>query len=215
VDHQRLARASRWWLALEFAALAQAQAGRWPPDCRRAHRIVWSNETESWFTTKRGCHVAQLGYLYSVAGRIQSGLYKREFPTHPAADDFVRDLKGKEVAVRYSPSKPLLSMVLKSDIEAVLLNRPPSSDDEGFGCTAIPEWLRAFIWVFVWLSAIGLLVSLWVHVGAADWRGFSGLWMVFHSSAPAILYSGARTEESSPRCGNGHFASLDSIYCTP
>jgi hypothetical protein len=190
-------------------------------------------------------------------------------------------------------------MVLVPDIEAVLQNRPPSSGDESVARTAIPEWLRPFVWVFVWLSAIGLLVSLWIHVGAvmgrivpsafrvlhvgifvvwftavlvaqrlvgnanrndvwkvvlkgapdwmrymvyvfstyefvnfmismgqassggrhtttsaADWRGFSGLWRVFYSAALAILYSAAKTMESSPRCANGHLASPNALYCT-
>jgi hypothetical protein len=33
VDHLRLAGASRWRLALEFVALAQAQESRWLADC--------------------------------------------------------------------------------------------------------------------------------------------------------------------------------------
>ena len=190
-------------------------------------------------------------------------------------------------------------MVLEPDIEAVLQNRPSSRDDEMVKITAIPEWLVPFIWVFVCLAGIGLLASLWVHIGAlmgrsvpsafwvlhvgifvvwfpavfvaqrmvrntnrkdfwkvvlkgapdwvrymmyvlfayefvifiifmgqsssggrhtmtsaTDWRGVSGLWMVFYSAAFAILYSAAKTTESSPRCANRHLASPNAIYCT-
>ena len=286
------------WLLSAWRWLKRRRAAGWPIADGRIESTEVTKPNFS-FTTKRGYYVAQLGYSYSVAGSIHSGLYRREFPTQPAADDFVRYLRGKAVAVRCSSSKPSLSMVLETDIEAVLQNRPPSSGDELVTRTAIPEWLRPFIWAFVWLSAIGLLVSLWVHVGAvmgrtvpsafwvlhvgilvvwfpavlvaqrlvgnanrkdswkvvlkgapdwmrymvyvfsayefvnfmismgqassggrdtttsaADWRGFSGLWMVFYSAALAILYSAAKTMESSPRCANGHFASPNAIYCT-
>ena len=286
------------WLLSSWRWLRRKRATGWPIADGRIESTEVTKPNFS-FTTKRGHYVAQLGYSYSVAGSIHSGLYKREFPTEPAADDFVRDLKEKAVAVRYSPSKPSLSMVLEPDIESVLQNRPPSRDDESVARAAIPEWLRPFIWVFVWLSAIGLLVSLWVHIGtlmghgipsafwvlhvgifvvwfpavlvaqrlvgnanrkdfwkvvlkgapdwvrymmyvlfayefvnfmismgqapnggrhtttsAADWRGFSGLWMVFYSAALAILYSAAKTLDSSPRCVNGHLASSSAVYCT-
>ena len=285
------------WLLSSWRWLRRKRATGWPIADGRIESTEVTKPNFS-FTTKRGHYVAQLGYSYSVAGSIHSGLYKREFPTGPAADDFVRDLKEKAVAVRYSPSKPSLSMVLEPDIESILQNRPPSRDDESVTRAAIPEWLRPFIWVFVWLSAIGLLVSLWVHIGtlmghgipsafwvlhvgifvvwfpavlvaqrlvgnanrkdfwkvvlkgapdwvrymmyvlfayefvnfmismgqapnggrhattSADWRGFSGLWMVFYSAAFAILYSAAKTLDSSPRCVNAHLASSSAVYCT-
>lgn len=285
------------WLSSSWRRLKRSRAAGWPMVDGRIESTEVTKPSFS-FTTKRGYYIAQLRYSYSVAGSTYSGLYKREFPTEPAADDFVRDLKGKAVAVRYSPSKPSLSMVLEPALEAVLQDRPPSSDDESVTVTAAPEWLQPFIWVFVWLSAIGLLVSLWVHVGAlmgrgipsalwvlhvgifvvwlpavivaqrlagntnrkdfwkvvlkgapdwvrymmyllfayefvnfmismgqssnggrhtassaADWRGFSGLWMVFYSAALAILYSAAKAMDSSPRCLNGHLASPRALYC--
>jgi hypothetical protein len=286
------------WILSSWRWLKRRRAADWPIADGRIESTEVTKPNFS-FTTKRGYSVARLGYSYSVAGSIQSGQYKREFPTQPAANDFVRDLMGKAVAVRYSPSKPSRSMVLEPDIEAVLQNRPPSSDDESVTRTAIPEWFGPFIWVFVWVSAIGLVVSLWVHIGAlmgrtvssafwvlhvgifvvwfpsvlvaqrrvdntsrkdfwtvvlkgapdwmrymvyvsfayafvnfmffmaqtpsggrhtapsaADWRGFSGHWMVFYSAALAILYSAAKTMDSSPHCTNGHLASPNALYCT-
>jgi Protein of unknown function (DUF3592) len=285
------------WVVPVWRWFRRKRASAWPI---ADGRIESTDVTKANFslTTKSGYYVAQLGYSYSVAGSTHSGLYKQEFPTEPAANDFVRDLRGKAVAIRYSPSKPSLSMVLEPDIEAVLQNRPPSGDDESVIRAAIPEWLRPFIWFFVWLSAIGLVVSLWIHIGAlmghgvpsafwvlhvgifivwfpavlvaqrlvgntnrkdfwkavlkgspdwvrymmyvlfayefvtfmismgqsssgirhtttsvADWRGFSSLWMVFYSAAFAILYSAAKTMESSPRCVNGHLASANAHYC--
>jgi hypothetical protein len=285
------------WLLSSWRWLKRRRAAGWPIADGRIELAGVTKPNFS-FTTKRGYYVTQLGYSYSVAGTIHSGLYKREFPTQPTADDFVRDLKGKAIAVRYSPGKPSQSMLLEPDIEAVLQNRPPPSD-ESVTRTAIPEWLSPFIWVFVWLSAIGLVLSVWVHIGAlmgrgipsafwvlhvgifvvwfpsvlvaqrlagnvnrkdlwkvilkgapdwvrymmyvlfayefvnfiismgqsssggrhittsaADWRGFSGMWMVFYSAALAILYSAAKTLDSSPHCENGHLASPNALYCT-
>jgi hypothetical protein len=153
------------WLLSSWRWLKRKRAAGWPIAEGRIESTEVTKPNFS-FTAKHGYYLAQMGYSYSVAGSIHSGLYKREFPTQPAADDFVLYLKAKAVAVRYSPNKPSLSMLLEPDIEAVLQNRPPFSGDESVTRTAIPEWLRPFIWVFVWLSAIGLLVSLWVHIGA-------------------------------------------------
>ena len=179
------------WLFSSSRWLRRRHATGWPIADGRIESIEVTKPNFS-FTTKRGYYVAQLGYSYSVAGSIHSGMYKHEFPTEPAADNFVRYLKGKAVAVRYSPSKPSVSMVLEPDIEAVLQNRPPSTDDESVARTTIPEWLRPFIWVFVWLSAIGLLVSLWVHIGALMGRGVPSAFWVLHVGIfvvwlPAVL----------------------------
>ena len=48
---------------------------------------------------------------------------------------------------------------------------------------------------------------------AGEWRGLSGRWMAFYSAALAILYSAARTADTSPRCTNGHVAPSNAAYC--
>jgi hypothetical protein len=80
-------------------------------------------------TTRRGYHVARLRYSYSVFGNAYSGVYKREFRTEFKARNFVRDLEGKAVAVRYSPSRPSRSFVLDRDIQTILLIRPPAMEN--------------------------------------------------------------------------------------
>lgn len=175
------------WLALILAGwmvplsrwLQRRRAVGWPIADGRIESTDVSKPSFS-LTTRSGYYVAQLDYSYSVAGSIHSGLHKREFPTEPGAEDFVRDLKGKAVAVRYNPSRPSRSMLLESDIEAVLQNRPPASDDQSLANNAVPEWLRPFIWVFVGLSAIGLVVSLWVHIGALVGRTVSSAFWILH-----------------------------------
>jgi len=160
------------WLAFIFAGwsfpawrwLRRKRAAGWPVADGRIESVEVSKPTFS-FTTKRGYYVAELGYSYSVAGTTNSGHYRREFPTEREADEFVRDLQGKAVVVRYNPNNPSSSMLLELDIEAVLQNRAPAPID-AYPLGSVPNWLRPFIWFFVCFSAVGLVVSLWVHLGA-------------------------------------------------
>jgi hypothetical protein len=296
------------WVAFALAGLAKSawswfrrqRAGGWPIAQGRIESVEITKPTFS-FTTKRGYYVAELGYAYSIAGTPYSGHYRREFPTEHEAEEFVRDLKGKPVAIHCHSTRPSNSALLESDIEVLLQNRAPApASDFPSVANSVPDWIRPFLWVFVLFSAIGLVVSLWVHLGAvmgrrvapeaffwmlhvgifvvwfpavfiaqrlvgnvnrrdfwkvilkdspgwmrymvygffgyagvnflffmsktpgggsganppaAVWRGFSGHWMVFYSAALAILYSAARTVDSSPRCTNGHMASLNATYC--
>jgi hypothetical protein len=204
------------------------------------------------------------------------------------------------VAVHRDSTSPSDSALLEPDIADLLQNRAPASASESFPqANSIPQWIRPFLWVFVLLSGVGLVVSLWVHLGAVMgrrvapeafffilhvgifvvwvpavlvaqrlvgnvnrkdlwkvvlkdspdwmrymvygffgyalvnfllfitkapswgsgnppavvWRGFSGHWMAFYSAALAILYSAARTEDTSLRCANGHVASPNATYC--
>jgi len=85
-----------------------------------------------------------------------------------------------------------------------------------------PDWMRYMVYVFFAYEFVNFMIPMGqassggrhTTTSAVDWRGFSGLWMAFYSAAPAILYSAAKTMESSPRCANGHFASPNAIYCT-
>jgi hypothetical protein len=151
------------WLRLQRAA-------GWPVAEGRIESVEITKPTLS-FTTKRGYHVAELGYSYSVAGTKYSGHYKREFPTEHEAEEFVRDLQKKSVAVRYKPDKPSSSTLLEPDVEGLLQNRAPAPvGDFPSVANSMPDWLRPFLWVFVLLAAIGLVVSLWVHLGAVMGR---------------------------------------------
>jgi hypothetical protein len=295
------------WAAFALTGLAKPawswfrrqRAGGWPVADGHIESVEVSKPSFS-FTTKHGDYVAELGYSYSIAGTSHSGRYKREFPTEYEAEEFVRDLKGKPVAVHCNSTSPSNSALLEPDIDVLLQNRAPApAADFPSAANSVPDWIRPFIWVFVWLAAVGLVVSLWVHIGAltgrsvssafwvlhvgiflvwfpsvliaqklvgnasrkdfwkvmlkgapdwmrymvyvfsayefvnfmismsqasggvrhttasaADWRGFSGLWMVFYSAALAILYSAARMMESSPRCASGHLAAPNARYCT-
>ena len=295
------------WLAFILAGwtvplwrwLQRKRASGWPTTEGRIQSVEVSKPSFS-FTTKRGYYVANIGYSYSVAGTLNSGRYKRDFPTEREADEFVRDLQDKAVVVHYNPGNPSSSALLEADMAAVLQNRAPAPVSDFLSAVnTVPDWIRPFLWFFVCFSAVGLVVSLWVHLGAVIgrrvapeaffwmlhvgifvvwfptifvaqrlvgnvnrrdlwkvvlkdspdwtrymvygffgyalvnfllfitkapsggsgnppavvWRGFSGHWMAFYSAALAILYSAARTGDTSLRCANGHLASSNAIYC--
>jgi hypothetical protein len=158
------------WLVPLRRWLKQRRAASWPVAEGRIESVEITKPNFS-FTTKRGNYVAQLGYSYSIAGSTYSGQYKRQFPTEQEAEEFVRDLQGKPVAVHCNSNRPSRSALLESDIEVLLRNRAPNPTG-GAPSTAnsVPDWIRPFLWFFVWLSAIGLVVSLWVHLGAVMGR---------------------------------------------
>jgi hypothetical protein len=134
------------------------------------------------FTTKRGYHSAQLGYSYSVAGSIHSGTYKRDSPSGPEAEEFVRDLKGKSLPAHYNPSNPSRSLLLEPDIENLLQARAPIEGREmATAGPSVPSWTRPFLWLFIGIATAGLILSLWVHIGAVMGRRVapeSWFWML-------------------------------------
>src|ERR1019366_7532689 len=90
------------WAAFALAGLAKPawswlrrkRAAGWPVAEGRIESVEITKPSFS-FTTKRGYYVAELGYSYSVAGTLNSGRYKREFPTEREANEFVRDLTSE------------------------------------------------------------------------------------------------------------------------
>ena len=120
--------------------------------------------------TSRGkstVYVAELAYSYSVGGEPNSSSYKREFGTEQEAWEFTRDLKGKPVAVQYNPNNPSKSTLSESSIETLLQTRPPQpAEDYTATSDSIPRWLKMALWPIIALSAVGLMLSLWVHFGA-------------------------------------------------
>ncbi len=158
------------WSVPAWRWLQRKRAAGWPVADGRIESVEVDKPSFS-FTTKRGYYVAELRYSYSVAGTLNAGRYKRDFPTEQEADEFVRDLQGKAVVVHYDPDKPSSSALLVPDIDGVLQNRPPAPvPDFPSAADSIPDWIKPFLWFFVCFSAVGLVVSLWVHLGAVMGR---------------------------------------------
>ena len=84
-----------------------------------------------------------------------------------------------------------------------------------------PDWMRYMVYVFFVYAFVNFLLfigktpsgSSGTNPPASVWRGFSGHWMSLYSAVLAILYTGARAVDTSPRCGNGHSALPNSTYC--
>ena len=156
------------WSVPVWRWLQRRRASSWPSADGRIESVEVTKPLFS-VSSRRGHYVAELGYSYSVAGTPYRGRYKKDFPTEPEADEFIRDLKTKPVEVHYSPSKPASSALLPLDIEPLLQNRAPAPLVSS-AANSVPDWIRPFLWFFVCLSAVGLVVSLWVHLGAVMGR---------------------------------------------
>lgn len=132
-------------------------------------RIDLVNVTKPSFslTVRQGHYLAEIAYSYSVEGVSYLGRFRSELPTEFEANEFVRDLEGRPILVRYSPSKHSSSTLRVSDIEALRRTRTSASTiSASTGKNTVPEWLRPFLWFFVVISCVGLALSIWVHVGA-------------------------------------------------
>lgn len=158
------------WIAPFWKWLQRNRAASWPISDARIESLKVAKPGVS-FTTKRGYYSAQLGYSYSVAGSIHSGIYKRDIPSEPEAHEFVRDLQGRSVPTHYNPSNPSRSLLLEPDIENLLRARAPVGNVEiETAAVSVPNWTRPFLWLFVGIAAAGLVLSLWVHISAVMGR---------------------------------------------
>lgn len=139
---------------------------------------------------------AELRYSYSVEGQSYRGKFKRDYQGMAAAQEFIRDLQGLPVTVHYDPEKASVSVLLDSSIEALLQSRPPGPPAKD----PIPGWLKPLLRPIAALSAIGFVISLWVHIEALLGRPvapFGYFWMlhvgIFVVWFPALLVTQKRT----------------------
>jgi len=180
------------WTVSSWRWLQRRRAAGWPATDGRIESVVVTKPTFS-FTTKRGYYLAELRYSYSIAGAAFGGRYKREFPTEHEAAEFVRDLQGKPAVVHYNPTNPSGSSLLEPDVEVLLQNRAPAlSSDTDSAADSIPDWIRRLRWIFVWISAIGLVVSLLVHLAVVMGHTVSSFFWILHVGIfvvwfPAVL----------------------------
>lgn len=163
------------WLMSLWRWIQRQRATSWPTASGQIDYASVSPFKHSFFfTSRRGnapSDVAELGYSYFIAGNTYSGLYKREFHSEDEALEFIRDLKGKSVTVQYNPGKPSTSALMESSVETMLNTRPPKAlaEVELFKSAlaqASSSWPKPILWACVRLSAVGLVLSLWVHLGA-------------------------------------------------
>jgi Protein of unknown function (DUF3592) len=178
------------WLVPAWKWLRRKRAGAWPAAQGHIETVEITKRRFS-LTTQRGSHVAQLGYSYAVTGVSYSGRYRHECGTEREAEEFVRDLQGKPVVIHYNPGKPSDCSMLEPDLATLLQARAPT--DESFNAVAsLPAWSKPFLWFFAGLSAIGLSISIWLHVAvlmgrtppSAAWSLHVGIFVVWF---PAVF----------------------------
>jgi hypothetical protein len=105
-------------------------------------------------------------------------------------------------------ARPLVGNINRKDLWKIVLKDSPG-------------WMRYLVYGFFGYAGVNFLFFMsktpaggsGANPAAAVWRAFSGHSMAFYSAALAILYSAARTVDSSPRCTNGHMASWNATYC--
>jgi hypothetical protein len=156
------------WLKPVWHFFERNRAGSWPNVAGQIEFV-----SASPIGNKGPCE-AELGYLYSVVGNAYNGNYKRALEGEAEALEFIRDLKGKTVPVQYNPNKPSTSTLLEASIATLLRSRAPRPTEElltseflTYGpAGSVPSWIKPYLWLFIGLSAIGFLLSLWVHLGA-------------------------------------------------
>jgi hypothetical protein len=165
------------WLRSLWRWMQRNRAESWPIATGQIESASIAESKPTFFSSpSRGNSpkiVVELGYSYSVAGNVEGGIYKRDFATDEEALEFQRDLKGRPVGVHYNPSKPSKSTLSESSIETMLQTRAPKTVGElvlSIPKSPVSIIIRQFLWVFVALSFVGLVLSLWVHLGAVMGR---------------------------------------------
>jgi hypothetical protein len=69
-------------------------------------------------------NIVALGYSYSLAGIIYSGIYKRAFEDEDEAWAFARKFKGCAVSVQYNPEKVCQSLLFEESLDSLQLIQP-------------------------------------------------------------------------------------------
>ena len=109
---------------------------------------------------------ATMEYSYILSGETFLGKYKRSFASEEKAEEFLRGLEGQTVPVQYHPSKPVRSALPEATIETLLHSRPPAIALDDLKTSPLPAGKRVLFTLCAVLSLAGLILSLWVHIGA-------------------------------------------------
>jgi hypothetical protein len=132
-----------------------------------------------------------LNYSYSAGGQAFIGKYVRQFPSDVEAREFIRDMIGSALTIHYNPAKHSDSLAAESSIETLLQTRAPNPVAAALSkFNAIPSALVPLVWFFVALSAVGLGVSLFVHLGAVMGRRVvpDSFFFLLHAGAIAMFF---------------------------
>ena len=125
---------------------------------------------------------AQVNYSYAIEGKSFRGNYQRELGSYAESEEFTRDLAGKSVSVSYNPRNAAQSTLTKDALTSLHSHRPPLPEGTRLplGISDLPAWSKPLLWPLIVMSLAGLILSLWVHLGALAGR----------KVAPEILFFG-------------------------
>lgn len=157
------------WLRAAWRGHERRKAANWPVAEARIESTGVTQVTATLFSRSRrsGSYQAELGYSYATTEGRDAGWYRRGFWNDEEAYAFIRDLKGKSLAVHYDPTQPSRSSLSESALDLILRNRAPVPAAESYTAEEpVPEWFRPFLPALIWISAAGFAASLWVHGGA-------------------------------------------------
>jgi hypothetical protein len=132
-------------------------------------------------------YVGVLAYSYNLSGNTFHGEYRRACATEEAAVEFLRDLQGLPVSVQYHPDKSARSILLEETVDTLLRNRLPLHNAPDWR-DSLPKWFEPFLGTFAFLSLIGLLLSIWVHLGALFGREPSSVFWGLHVGVFVVFF---------------------------
>jgi hypothetical protein len=114
-----------------------------------------------------GIWTAALVYSCKVEGQVHAGRYKRNFDNLEEAQEFVRGLKDRSIAIHYCPSKPSHSALDEQDLRTLLEQRPPAPPVL-LQVTTLPVslWVKIFAYPLMAVAAAGFAMSLYVHISS-------------------------------------------------
>ncbi|SRR6266481_75867 len=107
-----------------------------------------------------GIWAAELVYSCTVEGQVHAGRYKRRFDNLEEAQEFVRDLKDRSIAIHYRPAKPSHSALDEQDLRTLLEQRPPAPPVL-LQVAALPVslWVKIFAYPFMAVAGFGIGVA--------------------------------------------------------
>ncbi len=94
--------------------LRRRKARSWPAAQGRVHSADWRQPR----TGTNRYFLADVSYYYFVDGHFYSGYYRRSFSNSAAAADWVKNLLGASIQVRFESGAPWHSMLLEEDLAA-------------------------------------------------------------------------------------------------
>jgi hypothetical protein len=184
--------AYRWW--------RRGQIDTWPVASGVITSAVATTPEKSFFRqNSRSDFIAEILYSYSVGGETFTGKYVQDVYTESEALEFVRDLDGRSVNVRYQLNAPSKSVLTESEVNGLLAARTPTFTGAAppppppAGVPAWILWIPAALALFAFVASAALQIRalLGYPMPADSWffAMHAGIFVVF---IPAVMVTTKR-----------------------